>query len=58
MFDDLTYDEIEEIIHETAMVDGNWYDLYLALSLEQLRRLRIRIKIMDVMRKRIQMVIT
>lgn len=57
MFDDLTYEEIEAIIYEITETDGNWYDLYLALSNEQLRRLRVRIKISNALLKRRQAVI-
>ena len=58
MFDDLTYEEIEAIVYEMMEIDGDWYDLYLALSNEQLRRLRVRAKIRKILLKRSEVVVT
>ena len=57
MFDDLTYDEMDEIIYEMIENKIEIYELYYALTEEQKRRLIVRIAIKEAMRKRNQGVI-
>lgn len=45
MFDDLSHEQMEAIINEMMEKDIHLYDLYVALSAEQLRRL---LKIVDI----------
>lgn len=52
MFSDLTYEEMDEIVHEIIDKDANLYDLYLAISREQTRRLVVRAKIREALHKR------
>lgn len=58
MFEDLTYNQMEAIIDEMMEKDIELYDLYCALSMEQLRRLRKMVKIKTALRERSLKVIT
>lgn len=52
MFDDLTYKQMDGIIEEMMDKDIHLYDLYCALSSEQLRRVLRTVGIKEALRKR------